>query len=139
MHVQAACTRWGADPMAYGSYSSVAVGGLGGEDYDVLAESLGGRVFFAGEATMRKYPATMHGAFMSGCREVRYWTAAASSAVWRRVEATFAAYIAAHCVVGFYVITVFCVVAAALNHAQQCSRVYGPNLAFIVQPDFPLR
>ena len=55
--------------MAYGSYSSVAVGSLGGEDYDIMAESLGGRVFFAGEATTRKYPATMHGAFMSGLRE----------------------------------------------------------------------
>ena len=55
--------------MAYGSYSSVAVGSLGGEDYDVMAENLGSRVFFAGEATTRKYPATMHGALMSGLRE----------------------------------------------------------------------
>ena len=56
--------------MAFGSYSSMGVGGLGGEDYDVLAESVSGRLFFAGEATTKKYPATMHGAFLSGLREV---------------------------------------------------------------------
>lgn len=70
--VQAVRTRWGMDEMALGSYSSMAVGALGGEDYDVLAESVGGRVFFAGEATTKKYPATMHGAFLSGLREVWY-------------------------------------------------------------------
>ena len=68
---QVVCTQWGKDEMARGSYSSMAVGALGGEDYDLLAESVGERVFFAGEATTRKYPATMHGAFYSGVREVR--------------------------------------------------------------------
>ena len=57
--------------MARGSYSSMAVGALGAEDYDILAESMEGRLFFAGEATTKKYPATMHGAFVSGQREVR--------------------------------------------------------------------
>ncbi|MQL76661.1 hypothetical protein Taro_009053 [Colocasia esculenta] len=67
--VQVICTRWGADKFAYGSYSYVAIG-ASGEDYDVLAESAGdGRIFFAGEATNRRYPATMHGAFLSGLRE----------------------------------------------------------------------
>ncbi len=37
-------TRWGSDPMAYGAYSSMPVGTRGGEDYDTLAESVGGRV-----------------------------------------------------------------------------------------------
>lgn len=50
----------------------MAVGALGGDDYDILGESLGGRVFFAGESTNRKYPATMHGAFFSGTREVKF-------------------------------------------------------------------
>ena len=68
---QVCCTRWGKDELARGSYSSMAVGALGGDDYDILGESLGDRVFFAGESTNRKYPATMHGAFYSGTREVR--------------------------------------------------------------------
>lgn len=67
--VQAVCTRWGKDEFAYGSYSYVSVGSSG-DDYDILSESIGdGRVFFAGEATSKQYPATMHGAFMSGMRE----------------------------------------------------------------------
>ncbi|WOL19940.1 hypothetical protein Cni_G28742 [Canna indica] len=67
--LQVICTRWGSDKFAYGSYSYVAVGSSG-DDYDILAESVGdGRVFFAGEATNRRYPATMHGALLSGFRE----------------------------------------------------------------------
>ncbi|ONK74084.1 uncharacterized protein A4U43_C03F2610 [Asparagus officinalis] len=67
--LQVICTQWGSDKFTYGSYSYVAIGSSG-DDYDVLAESVGdGRVFFAGEATNRRYPATMHGALLSGFRE----------------------------------------------------------------------
>lgn len=75
-------TRWRADPWSRGSYSFVAVGSSG-SDYDILASPVipGGtntnpgpaqgpaRVFFAGEHTIRNYPATVHGAFLSGLRE----------------------------------------------------------------------
>ncbi|KAJ6724412.1 FLAVIN MONOAMINE OXIDASE [Salix viminalis] len=66
--IQTICTRWGGDPFSYGSYSHVRVQSSG-NDYDILAENVGGRLFFAGEATTRQYPATMHGAFLSGLRE----------------------------------------------------------------------
>ncbi|PWA91175.1 Amine oxidase [Artemisia annua] len=67
--LQAICTRWGQDQFSHGSYSYVGIG-ASGNDYDILAESIGnGRVFFAGEATNKQYPATMHGAFLSGLRE----------------------------------------------------------------------
>ncbi|CAA2984311.1 FLOWERING LOCUS D [Olea europaea subsp. europaea] len=67
--IQTVCTRWGTDPFCLGSYSNVAVG-ASGDDYDIIAESVGeGRLFFAGEATSKLYPATMHGAFLSGFRE----------------------------------------------------------------------
>ncbi|XP_011691505.1 PREDICTED: lysine-specific histone demethylase 1A [Wasmannia auropunctata] len=72
-------TRWRADPWARGSYSYVAVGSSG-SDYDLLAAPVSPphllnqpppqpRVFFAGEHTIRNYPATVHGAFLSGLRE----------------------------------------------------------------------
>lgn len=67
--LQVICTQWGSDKFTYGSYSYVGIGSAG-DDYDILAESVGsGRVFFAGEATNRRYPATMHGALLSGFRE----------------------------------------------------------------------
>lgn len=66
--VESICTRWGEDRFAYGSYSYVATGSSG-DDYDIVSESIVDRVFFAGEATNKQYPATMHGAFLSGMRE----------------------------------------------------------------------
>ncbi|PIA55029.1 hypothetical protein AQUCO_00800041v1 [Aquilegia coerulea] len=69
--IQTICTKWGSDPLCRGSYSHVRVGSSG-RDYDILAESVGARLFFAGEATSRQYPATMHGAFLSGLREASH-------------------------------------------------------------------
>ncbi|XP_073995222.1 lysine-specific histone demethylase 1A-like [Rhodnius prolixus] len=74
-------TRWRVDQWSRGSYSFVAVG-ASGSDYDVLAAPVHPqtpspqdnppvlpRLFFAGEHTIRNYPATVHGAFLSGLRE----------------------------------------------------------------------
>ena len=78
-------TRWKSDEWSRGSYSFVAAGSSG-NDYDLMASpvvpppSAGlapntpqppnpPRVFFAGEHTIRNYPATVHGALLSGLRE----------------------------------------------------------------------
>jgi len=63
-------TRWGSDPWAGGAYSFLKVGATP-QDYDILAEPLAGRVFFAGEHTSRAYPSTVHGAYLSGERAAR--------------------------------------------------------------------
>lgn len=60
-------SRWAQDPFARGSYSHIPPGATG-SDYDALAASVAGRLFFAGEATSRKYPSTVHGAYLSGLR-----------------------------------------------------------------------
>ena len=74
--------RWRADPWSRGSYSFVSVGSSG-NDYDILATPVipgnpgksndmiknPPRIFFAGEHTIRNYPATVHGALLSGLRE----------------------------------------------------------------------
>jgi len=61
-------TRWGQDPFARGSYSYVAVGSTPA-DIETLAEPVGGRLFFAGEATYRHHWGGAHGAYGSGLRE----------------------------------------------------------------------
>ncbi|XP_065649185.1 lysine-specific histone demethylase 1A isoform X2 [Hydra vulgaris] len=76
-------TRWKSDEWSRGSYSYVAAGSSG-NDYDVMAAPVAPpptpglpnfpgsnvpRVFFAGEHTIRNYPATVHGALLSGLRE----------------------------------------------------------------------
>jgi lysine-specific histone demethylase 1 len=79
-------TRWKSDPWTRGSYSFVSVDSEG-SDYDILAEPIVPhptsnnaltsqvkqvpRVFFGGEHTIRNYPATVHGALLSGLREAR--------------------------------------------------------------------
>jgi monoamine oxidase len=60
-------TRWGQDPFSYGSYSSYGVDSSLA-DRAALSETLADVLFFAGEATHEEYPATVHGALMSGQR-----------------------------------------------------------------------
>ena len=60
-------TRWGQDPFARGSYSSLGVGACSA-DREALAAIEHGRLHFAGEATSVAYPATVHGAYLSGIR-----------------------------------------------------------------------
>lgn len=63
-------TRWGRDPFSLGAYSHVPVGATGA-DYDRMAEPVAGKLLFAGEAMHRQFPATVHGAYLSGQREAR--------------------------------------------------------------------
>lgn len=60
-------TSWNNDAFSLGSYSLFPPG-ASADDYDALAEPAG-RLLFAGEATHRTYPATVHGAYLSGVRE----------------------------------------------------------------------
>jgi monoamine oxidase len=63
-----AISRWGTDPFALGSYAHVPLGSTS-EAYDRLADPVGDRLFFAGEATHRDQRGTVHGAYLSGLRE----------------------------------------------------------------------
>jgi monoamine oxidase len=55
-------SRWNQEPFAMGSYSSISTSGSG-EDYDLMGKSVFNKLFWAGEATNRQYPATVHGNF----------------------------------------------------------------------------
>ncbi|MBN3314364.1 KDM1B demethylase, partial [Atractosteus spatula] len=61
-------TRWSQDMWSQMAYSFVKTGGSG-EAYDIIAEDIQGKVFFAGEATNRHFPQTVTGAYLSGVRE----------------------------------------------------------------------
>ncbi len=61
-------SRWQWNAVTHGSYSVIPPGGSA-EAFDILAEPVGDRLFFAGEATHRSYPGTVHGAYLSGLRE----------------------------------------------------------------------
>jgi monoamine oxidase len=60
-------SRWNADEFALGAYSHIPPGARG-LDYRALAEPTASRLFWAGEATSRKYPQTVAGAYLSGQR-----------------------------------------------------------------------
>ena len=63
-------TRWRSDPFSLGSYSYLPVGSSFGDMDDLARPVAGGRVRFAGEATIAEYYQTVHGAMLSGLREV---------------------------------------------------------------------
>ncbi|WP_394844818.1 flavin monoamine oxidase family protein [Pendulispora brunnea] len=63
-------TRWANDPFAFGSYSFDKVGSSP-DDFHALAEPVGRRLLFAGEATEAENYQTVHGALMSGRREAQ--------------------------------------------------------------------
>ncbi len=62
--------KWSSDPFAFGSYSNLPVGARA-KDFDTLRKPVAGRLFFAGEATIRKHPGTVHGALISGVEEAK--------------------------------------------------------------------
>ena len=63
-------SRWGADPWAQGSYSYLGLGATA-DDRVTLGEPVANTLFFAGEATHRDDPASMHGAWWSGLRAAK--------------------------------------------------------------------
>ena len=60
-------SRWASDPWAGGSYSFLGLGATP-EDRVTLGEPVARTLFFAGEATHRDDPASVHGAWWSGLR-----------------------------------------------------------------------
>lgn len=61
-------TKWNAHPYSFGSYSYTAVG-TEMDQFEILAEAIDDRLFFAGEHTEVDYFSTVHGAYLSGVRE----------------------------------------------------------------------
>lgn len=68
--VESIVTRWQVDRYSRGSYSYLGLEATGA-DYDLLARPIGDSLFFAGEATSRSHPATVHGAYISGLRAAK--------------------------------------------------------------------
>jgi monoamine oxidase len=60
-------TRWNQETYSLGSYSHIPPDATG-RDYRILSVPSGDRLFWAGEATNKKYPQTVAGAYLSGQR-----------------------------------------------------------------------
>lgn len=58
--------RWQADPFARGAYSHLPPGAEPGDRARLAGADWGGRLQFAGEACATDFPATVHGALLSG-------------------------------------------------------------------------
>lgn len=61
-------TKWGQNINSFGAYS-YPTNGSTSADFDILANEVNNKVFFAGEHTEREYRGTVHGAYLSGIRE----------------------------------------------------------------------
>jgi monoamine oxidase len=61
-------TKWQSNQNTFGSYSYTAVGSEM-QHFDILANEINNKVFFAGEHTEIDYFSTAHGAYLSGIRE----------------------------------------------------------------------
>ncbi len=62
--VKSAMTNWASDPLTLGSYAMSRPGAAASRRR--LGAPIDDRLFFAGEATHRTMPATLHGAYLSG-------------------------------------------------------------------------
>jgi len=58
-------TSWANDPLSFGTYSFIPMTGSS-SDMDELAKPIYDKLFFAGEATSKRYYGTVHGAYISG-------------------------------------------------------------------------
>jgi len=62
-------TRWGSDPLFRGSYATAEPGAY--RYRSLLRESIGDRIYFAGEACSELHWSSVHGAYESGVRTVK--------------------------------------------------------------------
>jgi monoamine oxidase len=68
--VRTMITRWNADQHALGAYSHIPPGATS-QDYRIISQPTKDRLFWAGEATIKRYPQTVAGAYLSGLRAAR--------------------------------------------------------------------
>ena len=62
-------TRWGQDPYSLGAYSYVSFPWAKEKARQMLATPVHDTLLFAGEATHKGAPSTVHGAYLTGIRE----------------------------------------------------------------------